>query len=332
MFGRKLIAATLAVLIMFPAGIAAGKSRSTEAESRETLPMLREAVTVEGKMVYLGDLFLNVGDKADAVVAYAPPPGQRAIFDARWLYRVARSMRLKWRPISARQQVIVERASQVIPREAVEDTILAALIDKGADPSSEIELSNLTGPIHVDSRKAPTISIDNATFDPRTGRFLVTISAPANDPAADRLQLSGKVYKVVQVPVPARNVERGEVIQKDDVKWMRVRVEKLPPDAVTQVDELVGMAPRRSMRADSFVRASEVQRPVLVERGGLVTMQLIYKQMALTAQGKALENGSMGDTVRIRNTRSKTVVEAEVIGNGRVRVQVMTTRELAQAR
>ena len=43
-------------------------------------------------------------------------------------------------------------------------------------------------------------------------------------------------------------------------------------------------------------------------------------KMILTAQGKALDNGADGDTVRITNTQSKKVIEAEVTGMGRVAV------------
>ena len=42
--------------------------------------------------------------------------------------------------------------------------------------------------------------------------------------------------------------------------------------------------------------------------------------MTLTTRGKALENGSDGDTVRITNTRSNKIIKAEVTGIGKVSV------------
>ena len=53
--------------------------------------ILKSAAIVEGRYITLGDLFENAGVRADTNVAYAPAPGKRAIFDARWLYRVARA-------------------------------------------------------------------------------------------------------------------------------------------------------------------------------------------------------------------------------------------------
>ncbi len=42
--------------------------------------------------------------------------------------------------------------------------------------------------------------------------------------------------------------------------------------------------------------------------------------MTLTAQGRALEDGGAGDTVRVVNTQSNTVVQAVVTGANRVSV------------
>ena len=46
--------------------------------------------------------------------------------------------------------------------------------------------------------------------------------------------------------------------------------------------------------------------------------------MILTAQGKALENGSDGDVIPISNMNSKKIVEAEIIGQGKVAVRPIT--------
>ena len=65
----------------------------------------------------------------------------------------------------------------------------------------------------------------------------------------------------------------------------------------------------------------------MVAKGSLVTIFLQAPKMVLTAQGKALENGSDGDVIRISNTQSKNIVEAEIIGHGKVAVRA--TAQLA---
>ena len=44
-------------------------------------------------------------------------------------------------------------------------------------------------------------------------------------------------------------------------------------------------------------------------------------RMTLTSKGRALEDGSEGDTIRIANTHSNTVIEGIVVGAHMVAVQ-----------
>ena len=50
--------------------------------SAEPTPVLRKNITIQGEAVRLGDIFDGAGVDADAIVAYAPAPGRRAIHSA----------------------------------------------------------------------------------------------------------------------------------------------------------------------------------------------------------------------------------------------------------
>ena len=63
-----------------------------------------------------------------------------------------------------------------------------------------------------------------------------------------------------------------------------------------------------------------MMRPALVQRGANVQMQLQAPGISLVAQGVAMDSGATGERIRVLNPSSRAVVEAEVIGPGRVRV------------
>jgi len=310
-----LIALTAAFLNLGVAAAAAEKAVQAEVE-------LVETVTVDSNMVRLGDIFTNTGDKAGIAIAYAPPAGKQALFDANWLYRVARSYRLNWRPFSPQIQVVVERRGVVIPREEIEDRILQALIEKGVAPNMQVVLSNRMMRIHVPGSADARVEVEDVAYQPGTGRFNAVIAAFSNSGPRYRTRVSGRLYRVLEVPVLARRHATGEVIKKGSVKWIKVRANRVQRDVVINLTGLVGKSGRRSLAADQPIRASEVRRPILVPRNSLVTIVLQTPLMRLTAQGRALEEGSRGDTIRINNSRSKKVVEAVVDGPGRVSVQL----------
>ncbi len=292
------------------------------APAAEAAPVtLRQSVTVSGTLVRLGDLFVPAGDKAEAAVAYAPAPGKRAIFDARWLYRVARAYGLNWRPLSIHEKAVVARDSIVIGRREIADHILAALVERGVDADMQVELSNRMLRIHVPGDSTATVAVEDVAYEPRTRRFIAIVAAPADDPAARRIRVTGRVHRVIDVPVLTRRVLAGEVIRARDVKRIAMRSDRLQRDTIQDPGALIGKSPRRGLRAGVPVRVSDVRLPVLVPRHSLVTITYRVRSMTLTAQGRALEDGGAGDTVRVANIQSNTVVQAVVTGVNRVSVQ-----------
>ena len=281
---------------------------------------LRSAVIVEGNYVTLGDLFENAGPNAAKNVAYAPAPGRRATLDAKWLYRVASAYGLPWRPLSMATHAVVERASQVIHRDEIQEALMAALRGRGAGDNLEIEFANGQMNLHVAAEKASTVGVEGLIFDPATGRFVATVAVPANDPAAARTRVTGKAHKLVSVPTLAEEKKRGEIIRATDILWREVRASEVLDHVITDDDDLVGMSAKRQIRGSTIIHTSMIRRPVLVTKGAVVLIELARGAMALTAQGKAMEEGSKGDVIRVANLRSGKVIEARISGTNKVEV------------
>lgn len=292
------------------------------AAAGDAMPVPREAATVTGNVVRLGDLFENVGDKAQIAVAYAPNPGKRAYFDSRWLARAAKRHGLAWQPISHDEYVTVERESVVVTRDRIEDNIRQALGEHGLGGDTKIELSNPMIRMHVagESDAEPEITIEDIAYDGRTGRFNAIIAANLGRATVQRIRVSGRAFKVLRVPVPRRPFAGGEIIAKNDIEFVEIRAERVQPSIIVEAEGLIGKTAKRGLRAGIPVNHLDVARPVLVAKNSLVTMTLRSGRMMLTAQGKALEDGAQGDSIRVANTHSKQTVEAVVIGAGRVAV------------
>ena len=172
--------------------------------------MLNDSVMVRGSYVRLGDLFSNAGAHADAVVAYAPAPGKRAVFDANWLYRVAYRYKLPWRPLSLQDRAVVRRVSQVITREDIENRILAELRRRGYTSDVRVVLGNSALRLHIAGDKPATMAVEDFTYDRRSKRFTGVVVAPAGDPAAPRVRVTGRIYEIAEIPVLARGISRQQ--------------------------------------------------------------------------------------------------------------------------
>ncbi len=311
----------LTALLTAALAVLAAPAVGADKEKAPRTVVHNEYVIVSGDFVRLGDIFTNAGKAADINVAYAPAPGKKATFDARWLHRVAKAYRLNWTPTSKFSQTSVQRDSLVVDREVIEDQILMALGDEGVSGDVEVEIANRSLRLHLPVESSGGVAVDDLDYNARTSRFSAIIEAPAGSPRAKRLRVSGRVHRITEIPALTRRLLAGEVISRHDLQWLRARSTRLRPDTVIHAADLIGKTPKRILRAGVPVRSSEVRRPILVSKRNLVTMVLQTPYMRLTARGKALEDGSNGDTIRITNIKSKAVVEAVVTGINRVAVR-----------
>jgi flagella basal body P-ring formation protein FlgA len=300
------------LVLAFPFPATGGEKAAAQQVAMLERVVLRQNVIVDNNLILLGDLFKGTGDKATIAIAYAPEPGKKGFFDANWLYRVASGHGLKWRPLSMKQNVQVNRETVTIERDEIEDHILAALIDKGADPQMTLELSNRSIRLHVASSSEAVIEVENASYDQRTQRF----SAHVSTPGSKAVRVTGRMQKMLNLPVLNRRILKNEVIMADDIIWIKSPSKRVQNDIILHVDDLIGRTPKRGLRAGALIRSSEVQRPILVEKGSLVTMVLKTPLMVLTSQGRAVDPGASGDVIRITNTQSNKVVQAVVSAAG----------------
>lgn len=287
---------------------------------------LRPAITVDGPEVTIGDIFIGAKDKAGVALSVAPAPGQKLYFKASYVAAVTRRLGLLWRLPPGLRHVVVTRASQIVPQQDILDAITDALGAFMEPNTFDVQVTSRNFLLHVASDALPTVAVENMNFDQRSGRFTASVLAPANDPAAIRTQISGRAFKVTEVPVLNRRLSSGDVITAKDLDWIKVRSRRLTRNIARSDDELIGMSVRRGSRIGRPIRLSDVQRPVMVAKGSRVVMELETKYMSLSASGSALENGGQGDVVRIRNLRSHKIVEGTVTGPGKVVVDLVSNK------
>ena len=275
---------------------------------------LNPHVVVSGPYIHLGDLFSGVENQSEAQVAYSPAPGKKTIFEVRWLYKVAKAYGVEWRPRMTNERAVVSREANTIYRPQIEDNLLAALHDRGWAENSIAVMTDRSMKIHTAIEQDPTISVEDISFDERSGRFTAIVAAPASDPSAARYRIKGRTFKVQEVPVPTRRITKGEVINSGDIKWLKVRVTRMTDRTIINPEDIIGMTPRRVLTEGATIEANEIERPLMVKRRSLVTLVLRTSTMTMTSKGRAMENGSVGDTIRVSNTQSNTIIEAVVTG------------------
>jgi flagella basal body P-ring formation protein FlgA len=287
--------------------------------------ILRPVVLVTGDQIRLGDLFEGVGDKADQQVAHSPAPGHRAVVDADWLQRVATLNGIGWKTENPFLELVIERTGATIPRERIVQELVAALTRQGAPTDAQVEIANHDLQMVVPTDVSATVAVRDLTYDADNQSFTAVVEAPADAINPVRISVAGRIFDLEDVPTLAHPIARGEVISARDLIFARMRKDAVRRDVILDADQIIGMTPRSTLRTGQTVTIAELQHPIAVARGALVTVVLHDGAMTLSIQGRANEPGSVGDVIRVTNMRSNQTVAARVDGANLVSVSIGTT-------
>jgi flagella basal body P-ring formation protein FlgA len=269
--------------------------------------LLRPHALVHGPSVLLSDLFVD----APGIIAFpSPPPGRRIVLEPAQIAQVARANGITWRPMPGAERIVVERPGAPLSRATVEAALRLALLPLGAGPDDGFDLAS---PLPmVPAAMEPLVSAEDAVLDRGSGRFSATLVLDHGDAPPARVRIIGRAWAGVPAAVPVRRLAAGEILRAEDIRIERVRADRA--QALIDPAMVPGLAARRPVAPGQPLLQADLVRPAAVTRNSAVMMAIV------SAQGRALEDGAAGETIRVQNVASRAVVAAEVVGPGRVRV------------
>jgi flagella basal body P-ring formation protein FlgA len=152
-----------------------------------------------------------------------------------------------------------------------------------------------------------------------TRKFLLVLGVFALLPGL-LLAAAGSAYAgTVRIVVPAHDIARGDTISDGDLTYTTVDGAALMSGVPTKIDEIKGMQARRVLAAGQPFRGEDVKKPIVITKGETVTMQFILPGVELTAMGRAMSEGGIGDSVTIQNPASYRMISGIVTAPGTVR-------------
>lgn len=117
--------------------------------------------------------------------------------------------------------------------------------------------------------------------------------------------------------VATRNLRAQTVLTEQDFALRDIQV----AGALNSVEGLAGMETRVAIYIGRPIRAGDIGPPALVERNGLVTLVYDHGGLMITAEGRALGRGGIGDRLRVMNLASRNTISGIIQPDGSVKVQ-----------
>lgn len=117
--------------------------------------------------------------------------------------------------------------------------------------------------------------------------------------------------------VATRTIRPMALIQPGDVAVIAGRT----PGALDDPALAIGREARVALYAGRPVRPEDVGPAALVERNQPVTLVFEAGALAIRTEGRALGRGALGETIRVMNTASRSIVSGRVTAPGTVAVE-----------
>lgn len=126
----------------------------------------------------------------------------------------------------------------------------------------------------------------------------------------------------IYLPVVAaqNTLERGHLLSPEDVTIKKQNISSLRGNYLTNPDEVMGLTVKRRIRERQPIALSQVESPVLVERGQRVLMIAEQGGVEARTMGEAMKKGRKGETIKVKNESSERIVSAIVAESGVVKM------------
>lgn len=127
--------------------------------------------------------------------------------------------------------------------------------------------------------------------------------------------LQAQVDVIGNYVVAARDIERGTLITSEMLNERGGNLGELSAQALTSEEDVIGKIAQRPIRSGNAFLSHYLQAPHLVERGQRVTVIAQGPAFRVSREGEALENGALGERVRVR-FESREIMTARVTDEG----------------
>jgi len=291
---------------------------------------LQENLIVADTVIRLADIFTDTGAQGEEIIMAAPAPGKKVQLSSYELVRIAEKFELDWQRPAYLKRIYFHRESTAFSLNDLKPIILAQTNEHGVTGDIEIKIFGRKNGLHMPvGYSLDDITVGSFSLSDQQNRYSAVLQIPTGTNEPSEIRISGTIDEVRLVPMFNRVIAPGEVIAKADIKWTKYPVKKINRNAITDITQLVGQTVKRALPAGKILNQNDIMMPVAIAKGS--TVQMTYRAGALTLsmQGRALEDGGTGDTIRIMNPKSKKIVFAVVIRDGYAEVASLTPVTIA---
>jgi flagella basal body P-ring formation protein FlgA len=152
------------------------------------------------------------------------------------------------------------------------------------------------------------------------GNVPLAITFKCNGASVKKVWVMVTVAVMSDIVVAKKPVGRYQVIKMADIDLQTMDLAKMPNNALTSLEDVVGQRAKRTIDTQTVLTSSMIETPPLVRRGDIVVMIAESGGLRISTQGEARQKGAKGDRIKVMNLDSRKSVYGRIIDRSTVKV------------
>jgi len=206
-------------------------------------------------------------------------------------------------------KTIVKRVILKISQEDIIKDVIDYLKKKFGDSIEILSVSVAKKELKIpDGRVKKRVKIKTKT----NSHIYLVYSLFVNDKKIKTIPITVKIHKNILLPLAKRDIPKGKKIGYEDIYFKKMAAKNSSIKNIKAKD-IVGKIAKIDIKKDSIIKTYFLSPDFLVLKRKNV--KIIYKNgpISIELMGLALENGSLGDIIRVKNISSNKVIRCEVV-------------------
>ncbi len=214
-------------------------------------------------------------------------------------------------PLSPTTQPIADRG----PVHTLREKLLTDLSQRLNLPTDRLQVSfdpkdtsllNLSEPnFHFDIRPGMVRDLGDVSWD---------VSVMTDGGAQQKVHVAAMARAWQNQVMLAQPIAYRGVFREEDLTQRRALIDRLSDDTVLDKNQIVGQEATRDLQTGMMVTARMVEAVPLAKSGQYITITLNQGSVRVTTVARAMETGSYGQTIKVRNDETKDIFDVTLIG------------------
>ena len=166
----------------------------------------------------------------------------------------------------------------------------------------------------------PQIRVRRASSRPLRGPTVLRVGIDAGGQTQRAMSVTADIRHLRPVLVASRMLRRGEALTLDLVELVECDITQLRHGYFTDFEALGNMQTRRSVVAGDVLTRNHVEAIPVVHRGDEVELVARTNQLAVSALGQAMQDGGIGERIRVKNSDSGKILYGQIIDAATIQV------------